>query len=117
MASRRYVESVYGNNYCILSAKYHVLMPDDMVEPYDMFLGKFKKQEKEEWWKITAGQLLENFPENTIYHFYAGQNYINGILPILQEAGRKYKCYLNDLGMGYKIQWFNQHIKKKGGLF
>lgn len=113
VASRKYVESVYGNNYCILSAKYHVLMPDDIIEPYDMFLGNFKKQEKEEWWKISVDQLLNKFPENTVYHFYAGQDYIKGILPILQDAGRKYECYLNNLGMGYKIQWFQQSTKSK----
>jgi hypothetical protein len=113
VASRKYVESVYGNNYCILSAKYHLLHPDDIIEPYDMFLGKFKKEEKQEWWRITSNMLLEEFSENTEYEFYAGKDYIEGILPVLDKAGRKYNCYLNDLGMGYKIQWFQHHTKKK----
>jgi len=116
VASKKFAESNYGS-YCILSAKYHVLMPDDIIEPYDMFLGKFSKQEKQEWWRITGQQLLEKFPEDTVYHFYAGKTYIEGVLPILDKAGRKYECFLNNLGMGYKIQWFQQHTKRKGGLF
>ena len=112
VASRKYVESVYGSNYCILSAKYNLLHPDDVIEPYDMFLGKFKKEEKQKWWNKTAQMLLEEYPENTEYEFFCGKDYIEGVLPILDEAGRKYNCYLNDLGMGYKIQWYQQHTKK-----
>lgn len=86
-------------------------MPDDIVEPYDVFFGDFTQLEKEEWWKVSSRQLLENFSENTVYHFYAGQNYIKGIIPVLQESGRQYECYLNNLRVGYKTQWFKQHTK------
>lgn len=113
VASRKYVESMYGKNYCILSAKYHVLFPEDIIEPYDMFLGNFKKSEKEYWWSISAEQLLNKYPKDTVFHFYVGQDYIKGILPILDKEKRKYEYYLNNLGMGYKIQWFLQHTKKK----
>ena len=82
-----------------------------------MFLGNFNKQEKQEWWEITARQLLEKFPEDTVYHFYAGKAYIEGVIPIIEKSGRKYECFLNDLGMGYKIQWFLRHTKRRGGLF
>ena len=65
VASRKYVESVYGSNYCILSAKYNLLHPDDVIEPYDMFLGKFKKEEKQKWWNKTA-QMLLGMQQNVI---------------------------------------------------
>ena len=110
VASRKFAQSNY-EQYCILSAKHHVLLPNDEIEPYDMFLGNFSKQEKQEWWKETAKQLLEKFPEGTEFDFYVGQTYLEGVIPILENKGVKCNCYLNDLGMGYKIQWFNQHTR------
>lgn len=111
VASRKFAQTNY-EQYCILSAKYHCLLPDDLIEPYDMFLGNFNKQEKQEWGSITAKQLLEKFPEETEFDFYVGQDYLEGILPVLDKSNVIYNCYLNHLGMGYKIQWFNQHTKK-----
>ena len=110
VASRKFAQSNY-EQYCILSAKYHCLLPDDEIEPYDMFLGNFTKQEKQKWWSITAEQLLKKFPKNTEFDFYVGQDYLEGLLPVLDKENVKYNCYLNHLGMGYKIQWFNQHTK------
>lgn len=112
VASRKFAQSNYSQ-YCILSAKYHVLMPDDIVKPYDMFLGNFTKQQKQEWWQETAKQLMVKFSTGTKFDFYVGQDYVEGILPILDSNNIQYECFLNHLGMGYKIQWFQQHIKKK----
>ena len=112
LASQEFCKSKY-DQYCILSAKYHVLLPDDIVEPYDMFLTKFSKKDKEEWSRITAEQLLTKFPEDTEFDFYVSQSYLTYVLPYLDKAKRVYNTYLNDLGMGYKIQWFQQHTTKK----
>lgn len=112
VASRQFCESNY-DHWCILSAKYHVLMPDDIVEPYEAFLTKFSKEDKQKWGKITAEQLLSKFPEDTEFDFYVSQSYINDTLKYLDSAGRVYNTYLNDLGMGYKIQWFKNHTTKK----
>lgn len=110
VASRKFAQTNY-EQYCILSAKYHCLLPDDVIKPYDMFLGNFNKQQKQEWWSITANQLLEKFPKGTQFDFYVGQDYLEGIVPILENSNVVCNCYLNHLGMGYKIQWFNQHTK------
>lgn len=111
IASRKFVESNY-TTYCILSAKYHCVNPNDILEPYDMFLGNFTKEEKQHWGEITAHQLLSNFPKDTEFDFYVSQSYLDYILPILESNNVKYNCYLNHMGLGYKIQWFNQHTKK-----
>lgn len=112
IASRLFCEANY-DQYCILSAKYHCLLPDDEVSYYDLYLGDLNKQEKAEWDKITAQQMMERFPEGTEFDFYTSKMYQVGIIPIFDKAGIKYTTSLNDLGLGYKIQWFQQHTKKK----
>lgn len=112
VASRLFCESNY-EQYCILSAKYHCLLPEDNIEYYDLYLGDLSKQEKAKWDRITAQQLIDKFPEGTEFDFYTSKMYIKGVLSILDKNGVKYATYLNDLGLGYKIQWFQQHTKKK----
>jgi len=112
LASRFFCESNY-DQYCILSAKYHCLLPDDEVEYYDVYLGGLSKTEKEEWYRITAEQLLSRFPEGTEFDFYTSKMYLEGLIPILDKNNIRYTTNLNNLGLGYKIQWFQQHSKKK----
>ena len=112
VASRQFCESNY-DNWCILSAKYHVVMPNEIIAPYDMFLTNFSKKEKQEWSKITAEQLLSKFPKDAKFDFYVSQSYIQDTLPYLDKENRIYNTFLNDLGMGYKIQWFKNHTNTK----
>lgn len=110
LASRFFCESNY-KQYCILSAKYHVLLPDDVVDYYDLYLGSLSKKDKDVWNKITATQLLEKFPVGTEFDFYTSKMYLEGVLPILKQNDVSYTTNLNNLGLGYKIQWFQQHTK------
>lgn len=112
IASRLFCESNY-KEYCILSAKYHCLLPNDEVDYYDLYLGNLSKQEKADWDIITAKQLMEKFPTDTEFDFYTSKMYLEGVVPILQSNGYTCNTYLNNLGMGYKIQWFKQHTKHK----
>lgn len=112
LASRFFCESNY-DQYCILSAKYHVLLPDDDVDYYDLYLGSLSKEEKAEWDKITAQQLMDRFPKGTEFDFYTSKMYIDGVLPVLDKNGISYTTNLNDLGLGYKIQWFQKHTKRR----
>lgn len=112
LASRFFCESNY-DKYCILSAKYHCLLPDDIVDYYDLYLGNLSKVEKQQWDLITAQQLIDKFPKGTEFDFYTSKMYIDGILPILQKNGISYTTNLNNLGLGYKIQWFQQNTKNK----
>ena len=117
LASRAFCETNY-DAYCILSAKYNCLLPNDEVEYYDLFLKDLSKEEKIKWDEKTANQLMERFPKGTEFDFYVSKMYIDGVLPILDKYDIKYTTNLNDLGLGYKIQWFQQHTKSnKNVLF
>lgn len=116
IASRQFVESKF-EQYVILSAKYHCVLPDQIIEPYELYLGSLSKEEKQEWDNITIKQLEEYFPKGTEFEFYTSKMYQDGIIPILEKDGYICNTNINNLGLGYKIQWFQQHTKRKGGLF
>ena len=108
--ARRFVESNYPN-WCILSAKYHVLLPDDEVDYYNQYLGDLSKKEKAEWSKIVFDELVTKFPKNTQFDFYTSAEYYKDLIPLLDKANIKYTTELEGLGLGYKLQWFKQHTK------
>ena len=117
-ASRRYCEDNYSQ-YIILSAKYHMLFPEDIVSPYELYLGNLEPDEKLVWDKITADQIMGHIPNTVQLDFYTSKMYSEGLIPILENNGYVCKTFLNNLGMGYKVQWFKNHCKnkKKGKLF
>lgn len=107
-ASKKFVEGKY-NCYVILSAKYHCLLPTDLVNYYDHCLNNMSAKDRRSWYDITANQLISKFPKNTHFDFYVSQVYLKGLLPILDEHNISYSCYCNDLSLGRKISYFNNH--------
>ena len=110
--SRRFAESNYPN-WCILSAKYHVVFPDDELEYYNLYLGNLKKEEKEEWNREVLKELLTKFPAGTHFDFYTGVEYYQGLTFLMDENHIDYTIHLEGLGLGYKLQWFKEHTKVK----
>ena len=109
-ASQKFCES-NCENYCILSAKYHCLLPTDEIDYYDLYLGNLTKSEKVEWAIVTGNELMTKFPKGTEFDFYVSKMYLEELVPILNRNSIKYTINLNNLGLGYKIQWFQKHTK------
>ena len=112
VASRKYVESQY-DEYIILSAKYHMCLPDDLLIPYELYLGDLSKEDKEAWVNETFSEITQQFDLDTEFDFYTSKMYQEELVPLLRNYGYTCETYLNNLGIGSKIQWFNQHTKKK----
>lgn len=108
--ARRFIESNYST-WIILSAKYHVLFPDDEIIYYNQYLGNLSKAEKAEWTKETFNELTTKFPEGTQFDFYTSAEYYKDLIPLLDSANIKYTTELEGLGLGYKLQWFKEHTK------
>lgn len=99
-----YAESLNPDKIFILSAKYHLLDPEAIVEDYNMTLNTFSAAERKEW----ANVVLE---QDEII-FLAGKNYWQEL--IASGKVRKYeRPYLdNNLkGMGYILKFLNDALK------
>jgi len=109
----------------ILSAKYGLLMPEEMIDPYDLTLKTMGKQRKQEW----ANQVLDQLDTkigltkiNTVY-FHAGVDYRSFLIPLLNHKGIKYEIPLEGLSYGRQLQWYDRenqrsiNSKRKENLF
>lgn len=60
--------------WAILSAKHGLVMPDQVVEPYDVALASLSADEKRAWAARTREQLVERFP-GAVFMVLAGADY------------------------------------------
>ncbi len=95
-----YCERVYGEWY-ILSAKYGLVHPDTVIEPYDLTLGEATKFERREWAGWVRTQLGERGFEYRHFAIHAGANYARHLLPLLHADWP-----VKGLGIGQQLAWY-----------
>lgn len=109
-----YAESLNPDKIFILSAKYHLLDPEAIVEDYNKTLNTFSSVERKEWTNVVLKQMSKvgiNLEQDEII-FLAGKNYWQEI--ISSGKVRRYeRPYLdNNLkGIGYILKFFNDALK------
>lgn len=75
------------DKFYILSAKYHVVEENDILQPYNISLRQFNKKQKEEWSNIVLNQLKDkgiNTEEDEFIFLY-GKTYYDGLLPYIKH--------------------------------
>lgn len=75
----------YIHAWGILSAKHGLVMPDDVLDPYDQ---RLEAGMESEWSDRVLQQLTDRWGLGTIYTTFAGANYgaINRRLPFVEDA-------------------------------
>jgi len=97
----------------ILSAKYHLIFPNDEIDTYDLTLNTMSKEERKEWSRTVFEQLknkvgLENIDE---VYLHAGEKYREFLIPLLEGAGIKCHVPLEGLKQGQQLNWYNYKLK------
>lgn len=59
----------------ILSAKYGVLEPSQVIEPYDETINKFSKKQREMWFEKCKNQIAHLVKDENSFFFFSGKNY------------------------------------------
>ena len=109
-----YAESLNPDKIFILSAKYHLLDPETIVEDYNKTLNTFSAADRKEWANVVLEQMSKvgiNLEQDEII-FLAGKNYWQEV--IASGEVRKYeRPYLdNNLkGIGYILKFLNENTK------
>ena len=107
--SREYAEK-YARKWFILSAKYGLLSPQQIIEPYEQTLNNMKKADRVRW-------------ANQVYSQMKKVNLLQPDLEILWLAGKKYQCELRlrlsdykhvdpleGLGIGKRLAWLKNSL-------
>ncbi|MGB3204209.1 MAG: DUF6884 domain-containing protein [Crinalium sp.] len=108
-AAKRYVEKL-GVEYLLLSARHGVVLPKEMLEPYEQSPYKLTIQERREWGIRVVEKLKYLAPENTEFIILGGKHYREFVIPPLLEAGYHVKLPLLGLGIGKQLQWLKQRV-------
>lgn len=93
----------------ILSTKYGLLDPDTVIDDYDETLNDYNKQEKVRWSRKLVKQLQYFIREEDIIEIYAGKNYYQYLIPLLDN---EVKLPLDGLMIGERLQYLNRKIKE-----
>jgi hypothetical protein len=90
-------------DWCILSAKYGVVLPDQVIEPYEQALRGMTVSARVEWALQVDADLARLFGrEDVLYVVYAGVSYRGALGAMLKTAP------LEGLGIGKQLQKLRQ---------
>jgi hypothetical protein len=103
---RAYAER-YGDEWAILSARYRLVMPDQVIEPYDVCLDDYDRVGLQGWVHLTQYEIVARWPSETTKYVCLG-----GALYSLAFTG--YPRHLQvelpmcHLGMGERLQFLTR---------
>lgn len=101
--SRAWVERHCPDGWFILSAKHHLLHPDDIVPCYDHTLKDLTRQQRAHWADTVSAQLQSLGSCNFIV--FAGAAYCQAL------EGLEVERPLQGLGIGQQLRWLKNHLQ------
>lgn len=63
----------------VLSARYHLLRPDQVVEPYDLRITQLRGPARDAWGVLVREELLQRWPEARRLVVLAGADYVRAL--------------------------------------
>ena len=98
-----YCKKIGVDKIFILSAKYHLLEPETVIEDYDLTLNNFNNEEKIKWSKTVLDDLNSKTDlKNDEFILLAGKNYVNYLLDYLPNNFNP----VEGLGLGKQLGFF-----------
>jgi hypothetical protein len=103
-----YAESLRPGKIFILSAKYQLLSPERMIEPYELTLNNMGVADRRKW----ANQVIEQLRckadlKNDKFIFLAGQKYREFLVPAINN----YEVPMQGLQIGKQLGWLKRKIE------
>ncbi len=111
---RRYAEA-HADRWFILSAKYGLLDPDRVVDPYEKTLNKMSTAARREWADEVKVDLARVLPSGAEVIVLAGERYRENLMPFFQERGHPVQVPLEGLPMGRQILFLNSVVPPTSG--
>ena len=107
--ARAFVEKT-GDPWCILSAEYGLLHPDEEVRPYERTLNAMRVKERREWAEGVLAQIETRFVDVNAVAFLAGQRYREFLEPALRDGGLTVSVPMMGLSQGRQMQWLDARL-------
>lgn len=104
----RYADQV-ADEWYILSARYGLVHPDQVLEPYNATLKTMGKSARQAWAERVFASLKPRLSPGDTVVFLAGQAYREFLLAQVARLGCKVEIPMEGLRIGEQMQWLNQH--------
>jgi hypothetical protein len=109
--SRKFVEQ-HCDTWFILSAKYGLIEPTDVIEPYEETLNKKSRRERAEWADRVWAVLCQRIKPNDRITILAGERYRESLIPLMTDYGCKVDIPMKGLAIGRQLQWLSHRIEQ-----
>ena len=106
--ARMYVEST-GSPWFILSAKYGVVDPEAVIEPYDETLNTMSVHQRREWSKKVLSELRKHLQSTDKVVIFAGIKYREFLLRELRSLYSSVEVPMEGLRIGEQLSWLGKH--------
>lgn len=94
----------------ILSAKYGLLLLDDVISDYDQSLLDLSLHQRKEWASEVIEKLKENVDTFDEVFIYAGKTYYEFIVAELYEMFNHVTIQMEGMKVGERLSWLNKKI-------
>jgi hypothetical protein len=103
-----YAESV-GPGWYILSAKYGLVRPDEMIEPYEKTLNTMGVSERQKWARLVKQQMDGRMPDADRIVVLAGQRYREFLMDYLRRRASAVDVPMAGMRIGEQLSWLGRH--------
>ncbi|MFP5371087.1 MAG: DUF6884 domain-containing protein, partial [Actinomycetes bacterium] len=96
-----------GKPWYVISAKFGLLHPDEVIAPYDVYLPKQSPRYRSAWGQWVVAQLGElHGLQGAVIEGHAGSAYCEPLIGPLAQAGATLTQPLAGLGFGRRLAWY-----------
>jgi len=103
--SRKVCEERY-DQWAILSARFGLIMPDQVIAPYDVTLSEMGHYHLRRWASDAEHTIMATWTETVVFHVFAGKRYMKAV------ASLRHVDELQGLGIGHRLQRLNTMLRK-----
>ena len=99
-----------SDQWFILSAKYGLLDPDSVIEPYDETLNNMPIKSRRTWASKALERLIPKLEDDDQVVFLAGMKYREFLVPPLRSRGFHVEIPMEGLRIGEQLSWLSKHL-------
>lgn len=103
----------FGDRWFILSAKYGLVAPDKVIEPYDLTLKSMSIQLRRAWAMTVLQELRKVLSPGDEVILLAGKAYREFLIRPVEALGCRVSIPMEGLRIGEQMQWLNNQLKAK----
>lgn len=105
-----YAEKI-SDEWFIISAKYGLVCPSDLIEPYDITLKKMSVPDRRKWADRVFSDLKPLLNSTDTVVFLAGIIYRENLIIKVAELGCKVVIPMEGLRIGEQVSWLQEQLK------